>query len=262
MTWTGGSASRTAAMMNRLHDLQESRAVVGLRRFTQAETWVHRSVTWLMGVCVFTGACLYFPPLAEIVGRRRQVVTVHEWSGIAIPVPVVLGVVSRAFRADVGHLGRFFPYDWRWLRVALRARRREPSLAGKFNAGQKLFASFTVGAVLIMAGTGVVMWFPLSFIQPLREAGWVLHDAAFILFAAAIVVHIYLGTAAVPGSFQSMTRGTVTKKYARLNHPRWYREATGQKSSGSAATASGSATPSGSVSVEASFEKPGDVDKP
>ncbi|HKE15552.1 MAG TPA: hypothetical protein VKB80_11830, partial [Kofleriaceae bacterium] len=76
--------------------------------------------------------------------------------------------------------------------------------------------------------------------------------------AAAIVVHIYLGTAAVPGSFQSMTRGTVTKKYARLNHPRWYRETTGQKSSGAGATASGSA----SASVEASFEKPGDVDKP
>jgi len=55
-----------------------------------------------------------------------------------------------------------------------------------------------------------------------------------------------------------MTRGTVTKKYARLNHPRWYRETTGQKSSGAGATASGSA----SASVEASFEKPGDVDKP
>ena len=102
MTWTRGSASRTAAVMT---PLRESRAVTGLRRFTRAETWVHRSLNWIMAVCVFTAACLYFPPLAEIVGRRRLVVTVHEWSGIALPVPLILGLVSRAFRADAGRLG-------------------------------------------------------------------------------------------------------------------------------------------------------------
>ncbi|KJK53542.1 formate dehydrogenase, partial [Saccharothrix sp. ST-888] len=32
-----------------------------------------------MLVCLATAGCLYFPPLAELVGRRRLVVTVHEW---------------------------------------------------------------------------------------------------------------------------------------------------------------------------------------
>ena len=57
---------------------------------------------------------------------------------------------------------------------------------------------------------------------------WILlHDVTFILFAVAIVFHIYLGTAAEPGTFRSMTRGTVTQAWARLHHPRWYREVTG-----------------------------------
>ena len=56
-----------------------------------------------------------------------------------------------------------------------------------------------------------------------------LHDFTFILFAVAIVFHIYLGTAAEPGTFGSMTRGTVTKAWARLHHPKLVQEVTGEK---------------------------------
>ena len=40
--------------------------------------------------------------------------------------------------------------------------------------------------------------------------------------------NIYLGTAALPGTFGSTTRGTVTKAWARLHHPGWYRDVTGE----------------------------------
>jgi len=43
-----------------------------------------------------------------------------------------------------------------------------------------------------------------------------------------IIGHIYLGTAAEPDTFRSIIRGTVTKSWARLHHPRWYREVTEQ----------------------------------
>jgi formate dehydrogenase subunit gamma len=45
----------------------------------------------------------------------------------------------------------------------------------------------------------------------------------------AIVGHIYLGTAALPGTFHSMTRGTVTRSWARLHHPGWFRQVSGQR---------------------------------
>ena len=75
--------------------------------------------------------------------------------------------------------------------------------------------------------SGIVIWFPELFGQGLRELSYVVHDIAFILFFAMIIGHIYLGTAAEPGTFGSMTRGTVTKEWARLHHPKWYREVTG-----------------------------------
>ena len=61
------------------------------------------------------------------------------------------------------------------------------------------------------------------------ELAYLIHDFTFICFGVAIVFHVYLGTAAEPGTFGSMTRGTVTRAWARLHHPRWYREITGEK---------------------------------
>jgi len=98
---------------------------------------------------------------------------------------------------------------------------------GKYNGGQKLLFWAMWLAALGFLVTGIVMWFPLAFPQILRVLSILLHDVTFILAAVAIVFHIYLGTAAEPGTFGSMTRGTVSKPWARLHHPRWYREVTG-----------------------------------
>ena len=95
---------------------------------------------------------------------------------------------------------------------------------GKYNGGQKIFFFLASLLMLCLLLSGIVLWYPLTFAAPLREVSWLLHDASFILFAAAVVFHVYLGTAAEPGTFQSMTRGTVTKPWARYHHPRWYRE--------------------------------------
>ncbi|MET9221939.1 cytochrome b/b6 domain-containing protein [Streptomyces sp. NPDC003300] len=203
--------------------LREARAVTGLRRFTRAETWVHRSLAWLMGVCVFTAACLYFPPLSEIVGRRRLVVTVHEWSGILLPVPVILGLASRAFRRDASGLGRFFPHDWRWLRAALRTRRREPSLAGKFNAGQKLFAAFSVGAVLVMIGSGLIMWFPRMSPLLYRTGATFVHDWLALLLAAGITGHVWFASKD-PEARRGLRTGYVPRWWIKEEHPLWQPE--------------------------------------
>jgi len=45
---------------------------------------------------------------------------------------------------------------------------------------------------------------------------------------AGFIIHIYEGTAAQPGTFQSMTNGTVTNKWAWTHHPAWYAEVTGR----------------------------------
>lgn len=219
MTWTDGSGRRTGAMTSRRREAPAA----GVRRFTRAETWAHRTLAALMGVCVLTAAFLYLPPLAELVGRRRLVVTVHEWSGIALPVPVVVGLASRALRADAVRLGRFFPHDWRWLRVALRRRRREPSLAGKFNAGQKLFAAFSAGSVLVMIGTGLLMWFPRLSPLVWRTGATFVHDWLALVIGAAIAGHLWFA-AQDREARRGLRTGYVPRWWVREEHPLWQPE--------------------------------------
>ncbi|HET6858126.1 MAG TPA: cytochrome b/b6 domain-containing protein, partial [Streptomyces sp.] len=165
-----------------------------LRRFSRSERWVHRATAGLTLLCITTAAVLYVPQLAELVGRRHLVVTVHEWSGLLIPVPFLLGLASRPFRSDLRRLNRFGPHDRRWLRAALRRDHRRASRpAGKFNAGQKLYAGWVAGAVLVMLGTGLLMWF--TDLTPLvwRTSATFVHD--WLALAMGLVVAGHIGMA-------------------------------------------------------------------
>ncbi|MFJ4777583.1 cytochrome b/b6 domain-containing protein [Streptomyces sp. NPDC088762] len=192
-----------------------------VRRFSRAERLVHRSTAALALVCVAGAACLYLPPLAELVGRRHLVVTVHEWSGLLLPLPFLLGLGSPAFRADLRRLNRFGPHDRRWLRAVLRRDRRTGSRpAGKFNAGQKLYAGWLAGAVLVMLGTGLLMWF--TGIAPLvwRTGATFVHD--WLALTLGIVLAGHIGKAlADPEARRGMRTGSVGRDWAEREHPLW-----------------------------------------
>ncbi|MFI8349469.1 cytochrome b/b6 domain-containing protein [Streptomyces sp. NPDC085596] len=192
-----------------------------VHRFTPAERWVHRTSAALMALCVATAACLYVPQLAVLVGRRELVVRVHEWAGLALPVPVLLGLVSRAFRADLGALNRFGPHDRRWLRAALhRDRRHSARPAGKFNAGQKIYTAWIAGAVLVMLGTGLMMWF--THLTPLlwRTSATFVHD--WLALTVGVVLAGHIGKAlGDPEARRGLRTGAVSREWAEREHPLW-----------------------------------------
>ncbi|MFI1198521.1 cytochrome b/b6 domain-containing protein [Streptomyces sp. NPDC020883] len=196
------------------------RAEPVVRRFTAAERWVHWGTAVLMGVMLVTAAGLYVPSLAELVGRRRLVVGLHEWAGLALPVPLLVGLVSRALRADLGRLNRFGQHDRGWVRAALRGRRRP---AGKFNAGQKLYAALLAGGVLVMIGTGLVLWFPGLVPVLWRTGATFVHDWTALLIGVLVVGHI--GMAARDAEARRGLRtGYVSRDWARREHVLWERE--------------------------------------
>ncbi|MER5892841.1 cytochrome b/b6 domain-containing protein [Streptomyces sp. NPDC001876] len=192
-----------------------------IRRFTRTERWVHRTTAWLTLLCVATAAFLYIPQLAELVGRRHLVVTVHEWSGLLVPVPLLAGLVSRALRADLSRLNRFGPHDRQWLKAALR-RDRTPGArpAGKFNAGQKLYAAWIAGAVLVMLGTGLLMWF--TDLAPLvwRTGATFVHDWLALAIGIVLAGHTAMALAD-PEARRGMRTGSVERPWARSEHPLW-----------------------------------------
>ncbi|MGW1160847.1 cytochrome b/b6 domain-containing protein [Streptomyces sp. NPDC002513] len=194
-----------------------------VRRFTRAARWVHRMTAALMGVCVVTAACLYLPAFAELVGRRELVVRVHEWAGLMLPVPVLAGLVSRAFRADLGHLNRWGPHDRVWLRAALRRDRRRASRpAGKFNAGQKTYAAWIAGATLVMLGTGLLMWF--THLAPLvwRTSATFVHDWLALTIGVVLAGHIGMALGD-PEARRGLRTGLVSRAWAEREHPLWRR---------------------------------------
>jgi formate dehydrogenase subunit gamma len=191
-----------------------------VHRFSSGERWVHRATATLMLSCLVTAAMLYLPPLAELVGRRRLVVTVHEWTGLFLPAPALAGLASRAFRRDLRLLNRFAEYDWKWLRETLRRTPEELRPAGKFNAGQKLYASFAAGAALVMLGTGLLMWFPHLAAVVWRTGATFVHDWLAMAIAVVVAGHIWMA-ARDPESRLGMRTGRVAPDWARRHHRHW-----------------------------------------
>ncbi|WP_405014140.1 cytochrome b/b6 domain-containing protein [Kitasatospora sp. NBC_01539] len=189
-----------------------------VRRFARAERWVHRTTAGLMLVCLATALVLYYPPVSELVGRRRLVVVVHEWCGLMLPVPLLLGLASRALRADLGRLNRFTASDRQWLRAVRRRSWDRP--AGKFNAGQKLYASWIAGAVLVMLGTGLLMWF--THLAPLvwRTGATFVHDWLAVAVAVAVGGHVWMAVRD-PEARRGMRTGSVDPLWAVREHPEW-----------------------------------------
>ncbi|MEU5822374.1 cytochrome b/b6 domain-containing protein [Streptomyces sp. NPDC047803] len=210
--WAGPTAATTPP---------PSEAAGRVHRFARPVRLVHRTTAALTLLCVASAACLYVPQLAELVGRRHLVVTVHEWSGLLIPVPLLAGLAARSLRADLRRLNRFGAHDRRWLRAVLRRDRRPGARpAGKFNAGQKLYAAWIAGAVLVMAGTGLLMWF--TGFAPLvwRTAATFVHD--WLALAAGLVLAGHIAMAyADPEARRGMRSGSVGREWARREHPLW-----------------------------------------
>lgn len=196
-----------------------------IRRFSRAERLVHRATGWLMLLCVGAAACLYVAPLAQLVGRRHLVVTVHEYSGLLLPVPFLLGLASSEFRADLRRLNRFAAYDRRWLR-AVRKRRMAPATrpAGKFNAGQKLYAGWIAGAVLVMMFTGLLMWFTGFFAAIPRSSAIFIHDFLALAIVVVLIGHMRMAYRD-PEARRGMRTGFVEREWARREHSKWVEEA-------------------------------------
>ena len=189
---------------------------------------IHWSVAGSFVVCLLTGLPIWTPVfgwMATLFGGLSVCSWLHPWAGVvffaASAVMFVHWMKEMVLRGN--------EKDWMRPKKLIQYFKfaGEDPTVGKYNGGQKLLFWITsLGAVGLML-SGLVLWFPLLVPPVLREVSIVLHDITFIAFVVAIIGHVYLGTAAEPGTFRAMTRGTVTKPWARLHHPAWYREVTG-----------------------------------
>jgi formate dehydrogenase subunit gamma len=193
-------------------------ASASVPRFSRAERMVHRTTAILMTMCILTGAILYNGALSVPIGHRHLVELIHVYCGFALPLPMLAGIGSFAYRADLRRLGRFTPADRRWLRS--RTRRDGAISVGKFNAGQKLNASLASGSILVLLGTGVLMYFVLLAPLSWRSGATFVHDWFALALGLLVVGHLIFALRD-PEARRGMRTGSVSRSWARTEHADW-----------------------------------------
>jgi formate dehydrogenase subunit gamma len=199
-----------------------------LHRFDRVERALHWINAGLFLILVVTGAALYLEPLGALIGRRALVEDIHVYTGLALPIPVIValcGSWGRSLRADLRRFNRWTKDDRDWLRALpqpgteRRLRFREIRV-GKFNAGQKLNAAFICGAALVLLGTGLIMrWYhpwPLDW----RTGATYVHD--WLALAVGVVVLGHIGMALRDrDALRAMVVGTISRSWAKRHAPAW-----------------------------------------
>jgi len=178
----------------------------------------HRLVAILMGSCLVTAVILYNGSLMLAVGHRHLVETIHVWSGLALPVPMLVGLVSKAYRVDLRRLNRFTAADWRWLRS--RTRRDGTIPVGKFNAGQKVNAWLVVGATGVLLGTGALMYWTGLVRLSWRSGATFVHDWSALALGLLVIGNVVYAFRD-PEARRGMRTGRVWARWAYAEHRAW-----------------------------------------
>jgi formate dehydrogenase subunit gamma len=191
---------------------------------------LHWGVAAFFLLALASGFAIYSPWLfrwlTPLFGGGPTTRMLHPWFSLGFVVFFALQILNWLQPMS------WDPSDWRWLRrireYVTNADTMEPEYVDFFNAGQKMYFWAIVASTAIFLISGIPMWFPATFGRTLVAIGYGLHDLAAIVMLVGLFVHVYEGTAAQPGTFRAMTRGTVEKRWAWTHHPAWYRRVTGR----------------------------------
>jgi formate dehydrogenase subunit gamma len=195
-----------------------------LARFSFTERAVHWMAALSFLYAALTGLSLWTPHLfwlAGVFGGGETIRWGHPWGGVIFAV--VLGVMFRNWASQMA----LDSEDRVWLKNAHKyATHDEEGLPepGRFNAGQKMLFWVQAGCTLVLFASGVVLWWPELMPRALRLAAILIHPLAAVAAIGGIIVHIYMGTAAVPEAFRGMIQGWVRPGWAASHHPKWYRQ--------------------------------------
>ena len=97
--------------------------------------------------------------------------------------------------------------------------------AYRFNAGQKMIYWIVVLGGAAVAVSGYLLMFPFygTNIADMQLAQ-IVHGVVALLFVAAMLGHIYIGTIGMEGAFEAMGTGCVDLNWAKEHHSLWLEE--------------------------------------
>lgn len=193
-------------------------------RFNGFERLVHWMTASCFVVLTISGLNITFgkPLLLPLLGPE----TFSNWSEMAkyahnyLSFPFTLGVVLIFLMWIAGNIPN--GVDLEWLKRGGGMIGHDHPPAYRFNAGQKLIYWIVVLGGGAVAATGYVLMFPFygTDIHTMQSAQMV-HAIVSVLFIAAMLGHIYIGTIGMEGAFEAMGSGTVDLNWAKEHHSLW-----------------------------------------
>lgn len=195
-----------------------------ITRYSLGERIIHWLATFGFIYLLISGLALRSPSfygLALFCGGAATAARLHPWMGV-----VYFGAVLWLFAAWAVAM-RLDSTDRVWLRHVrryLHGQALELPTTGKFHGGQKALFWAQVGGALVLFLSGIILWFPESFPGALRSVGLFLHELGFILVSAVMILHVYISLFLARGALRGMLYGTVTDRWAKTHHPRWFRD--------------------------------------
>jgi len=194
--------------------------------------YVERASHWLLAIFFvlagLSGLAFFHPSLfwmTNFFGGGPWTRILHPFLGLGMAIFFV------ALALRVWHHNIVDANDKEWLKHAgdvMAGHEDRAPPAGKYNAGQKLLFWFLALCMLGLFVTGFFFWRPyFADASPiwLVRLATLLHAIAAAGLILLVIGHIYMSIW-TSGSIRAMTQGWVTRRWARSNHPRWYREVT------------------------------------
>ena len=101
--------------------------------------------------------------------------------------------------------------------------------ADLFNAGQKSIFWVVVLGGFFVAVTGYILMFPFYGTGMVgMQLAQIVHAVVALLYIAAMVFHIYMGTVGEEGALEGMWDGTVDENWAKQHHSIWHEREIGK----------------------------------
>jgi formate dehydrogenase subunit gamma len=193
-------------------------------RFNALERFVH----WMTATCfiilALSGLNITFgkPLLLPLIGEEAFAGW-SQWAKYAhnyLSFPFAIGVFCIFLMWIAGNIPN--KVDVEWLKRGGGIVGHDHPPAYRFNAGQKMIYWIVVIGGICVAVSGYLLMFPFyaTDIQGMQLAQTV-HAVIAVLFVAAMLGHIYIGTIGMEGAFQAMGEGTVDVNWAKEHHRLW-----------------------------------------
>jgi formate dehydrogenase subunit gamma len=210
--------------MVRIESGRSGRVLVRFSGFERLVHWMTATCFIILGI---SGLNITFgkPLLLPLIGPEAFT-TWSLWAKYAhnyLSFPFTLGVVLIFLMWIAGN----FPtrVDVNWLREGGGIVGHKHPPADRFNAGQKMVYWIVVLGGGAVAASGYVLMFPFYGTNVAEmQLAEIVHGVVAVLFVAAMLGHIYIGTLGMEGAFEAMGTGEVDFNWAKEHHDLWLEE--------------------------------------